>query len=182
MYLCLSFCLSFLEDYIQFLPQITKPQVIGLHENAAIGYSAQFARDLWISLLALMPETETVEGQPSAQKLQQVAAASQLEAQPQTTTVTATTTTTGMTAGTETDNSVHRPAAGTETGMPQQQMQITAGQGVEDGPVIRSLATPSVVDSLEQLSTEMSSKISVDNGRSKITYICIFELLQGFAD
>nr|CAK6928266.1 unnamed protein product [Fasciola hepatica] len=60
-------------EYVGHLPGSHKPEVLGLHPNAAIGYSVRFARNLWSSLLMLLPETEAVGGIPSAQRMSQVA-------------------------------------------------------------------------------------------------------------
>lgn len=62
------------------LPGSHKPEVLGLHPNAAIGYSVRFARNLWSSLLMLLPETESVGGIPSAQRMNQVAASANPQA------------------------------------------------------------------------------------------------------
>ncbi|TGZ71294.1 hypothetical protein CRM22_002727 [Opisthorchis felineus] len=61
-------------EYVSHLPSAHKPEVLGLHPNAAIGYSVRFARSMWTNLLMLHSETEVVGGVPSAQRLSQVAA------------------------------------------------------------------------------------------------------------
>nr|CAH8833589.1 unnamed protein product [Trichobilharzia regenti] len=56
-------------EYVSHLPSSQKPEVLGLHSNASIGYSAQYARSLWFNLLLLIPETENVGGVPSVKRL-----------------------------------------------------------------------------------------------------------------
>ncbi|CAH8459226.1 unnamed protein product [Dicrocoelium dendriticum] len=60
-------------DYVSHLPSAHKPEVLGLHPNAAMGYSVRFARSMWTNLLTLHSETEVVGGIPTAQRLSQVA-------------------------------------------------------------------------------------------------------------
>lgn len=43
--------------------------MFGLHENTAIGYSARFAKSLWMSLQRLLPETDLVSGIPSGKQM-----------------------------------------------------------------------------------------------------------------
>ncbi|XP_017847923.1 dynein heavy chain 10, axonemal [Drosophila busckii] len=48
------------EDYIAHidkLPLVNKPDVFGLHPNAEIGYYTMAARNIWISLIELQPQT-----------------------------------------------------------------------------------------------------------------------------
>ncbi|KAF5402104.1 hypothetical protein PHET_04435 [Paragonimus heterotremus] len=61
-------------EYVSHLPGAHKPEVLGLHPNASIGYSVRFARNMWTNLLLLHSETEVVGGIPTAQRLSQVAA------------------------------------------------------------------------------------------------------------
>ncbi|KAF7232412.1 hypothetical protein EG68_10350, partial [Paragonimus skrjabini miyazakii] len=61
-------------EYVSHLPGAHKPEVLGLHPNASIGYSVRFARNMWTNLLSLHSETEVVGGIPTAQRLSQVAA------------------------------------------------------------------------------------------------------------
>ncbi|KAF6769517.1 hypothetical protein AHF37_08554 [Paragonimus kellicotti] len=61
-------------EYVSHLPGAHKPEVLGLHPNASIGYSVRFARNMWTNLLLLHSETEVVGGVPTAQRLSQVAA------------------------------------------------------------------------------------------------------------
>ncbi|XP_014779882.1 dynein axonemal heavy chain 10 isoform X2 [Octopus bimaculoides] len=50
-------------DYIESLPLINTPEVFGLHPNAEIGYYTQAARDMWLHLIELQPQTsETGSG------------------------------------------------------------------------------------------------------------------------
>lgn len=44
-------------DYIESLPLANTPQVFGLHANAEIGYYTQAARDMWLHLVELQPQT-----------------------------------------------------------------------------------------------------------------------------
>ncbi|VDK85221.1 unnamed protein product [Dibothriocephalus latus] len=56
-------------EAIENWPLQQRPNVFGLHENTAIGYSARFARQLWVCLQRLLPETELVTGIPDAQQM-----------------------------------------------------------------------------------------------------------------
>ena len=44
-------------DYIENLPLANTPEVFGLHPNAEIGYYTQAARDMWLHLVELQPQT-----------------------------------------------------------------------------------------------------------------------------
>ncbi|KAL3856163.1 hypothetical protein ACJMK2_010948 [Sinanodonta woodiana] len=44
-------------DYIESLPLTNTPEVFGLHPNAEIGYYTQAARDMWLYLVELQPQT-----------------------------------------------------------------------------------------------------------------------------
>ena len=44
-------------DYIESLPLANTPEVFGLHPNAEIGYYTQAARDMWLHLVELQPQT-----------------------------------------------------------------------------------------------------------------------------
>ncbi|VDL92009.1 unnamed protein product [Schistocephalus solidus] len=68
-------CEDFREMYLEAIenwPVQQRPNVFGLHENTAIGYSARFARQLWVCLQRLLPETELVTGIPDAQQMSAV--------------------------------------------------------------------------------------------------------------
>ncbi|CAH8443114.1 unnamed protein product [Heterobilharzia americana] len=63
-------------EYVSHLPGSQKPEVLGFHSNASIGYTAQYTHGLWSNLLLLMPETESIGGVPSAKHLSIVASLS----------------------------------------------------------------------------------------------------------
>ncbi|KAF3695797.1 Dynein heavy chain 10, axonemal Axonemal beta dynein heavy chain 10 Ciliary dynein heavy chain 10 [Channa argus] len=44
-------------DEIENLPLVNTPEVLGLHSNAEIGYYTQAAKDMWIHLMDLQPQT-----------------------------------------------------------------------------------------------------------------------------
>ncbi|XP_060580911.1 dynein axonemal heavy chain 10-like isoform X1 [Ruditapes philippinarum] len=44
-------------DFIEELPLANTPEVFGLHPNAEIGYYTQAARDMWLHLVELQPQT-----------------------------------------------------------------------------------------------------------------------------
>ena len=44
-------------DFIEGLPHANTPEVFGLHPNAEIGYYTQAARDMWMNLIELQPQT-----------------------------------------------------------------------------------------------------------------------------
>ncbi|XP_052801261.1 dynein axonemal heavy chain 10-like isoform X3 [Mya arenaria] len=44
-------------DFIETLPLANTPEVFGLHPNAEIGYYTQAARDMWLHLVELQPQT-----------------------------------------------------------------------------------------------------------------------------
>ena len=44
-------------DFIESLPLANTPEVFGLHPNAEIGYYTQAARDMWLHLVELQPQT-----------------------------------------------------------------------------------------------------------------------------
>ena len=46
-----------ISDYIESLPLANTPEVFGLHPNAEIGYYTQAARDMWLHLVELQPQT-----------------------------------------------------------------------------------------------------------------------------
>lgn len=53
------------EDYIAFidiLPLVNNPDVFGLHPNAEIGYYTNAAREMWMYLIELQPQTGATEG------------------------------------------------------------------------------------------------------------------------
>lgn len=48
------------DDYLEFidqLPLVNTPDVFGLHPNAEIGYFTQAAKEMWINLIELQPQT-----------------------------------------------------------------------------------------------------------------------------
>ena len=44
-------------DYIETLPLSNTPEVFGLHSNAEIGYYTQAAREMWMNLIELQPQS-----------------------------------------------------------------------------------------------------------------------------
>ena len=50
----------FFADFIESLPLANTPEVFGLHPNAEIGYYTQAARDMWLHLVELQPQTGKV--------------------------------------------------------------------------------------------------------------------------
>lgn len=49
------------DDYLEFidqLPLVNTPDVFGLHPNAEIGYFTHAAKEMWINLIELQPQTE----------------------------------------------------------------------------------------------------------------------------
>nr|CAD7201336.1 unnamed protein product [Timema douglasi] len=51
-----------LPDAIDELPLVNSPEVFGLHPNAEIGYFTQAAKEMWLHLVELQPQTGTVSG------------------------------------------------------------------------------------------------------------------------
>nr|CAD7410627.1 unnamed protein product [Timema poppensis] len=47
---------------IDELPLVNSPEVFGLHPNAEIGYFTQAAKEMWLHLVELQPQTGTVSG------------------------------------------------------------------------------------------------------------------------
>ena len=56
------FSIVSVSDFIESLPLANTPQVFGLHPNAEIGYYTQAARDMWLHLVELQPQTGKVRG------------------------------------------------------------------------------------------------------------------------
>ena len=56
----LKFYGVFFADFIESLPLANTPEVFGLHPNAEIGYYTQAARDMWLHLVELQPQTGKV--------------------------------------------------------------------------------------------------------------------------
>jgi hypothetical protein len=48
-------------DFIEELPLANTPEVFGLHPNAEIGYYTQAARDMWLHLVELQPQTGIID-------------------------------------------------------------------------------------------------------------------------
>ena len=46
-------------DYIETLPLANTPEVFGLHPNAEIGYYTNAAKEMWMHLVELQPQTGT---------------------------------------------------------------------------------------------------------------------------
>ncbi|KAI3386976.1 hypothetical protein SNEBB_002464 [Seison nebaliae] len=44
-------------EYIETMPLVNTPEVFGLHANAEIGYYTKSAKDMWMQLLELQPQT-----------------------------------------------------------------------------------------------------------------------------
>nr|CAD7435272.1 unnamed protein product [Timema monikensis] len=44
-------------DAIDELPLVNSPEVFGLHPNAEIGYFTQAAKEMWLHLVELQPQT-----------------------------------------------------------------------------------------------------------------------------
>jgi dynein heavy chain len=44
-------------DYIESLPLANTPEVFGLHPNAEIGYYTNAAKEMWMHLIELQPQT-----------------------------------------------------------------------------------------------------------------------------
>ncbi|XP_057687718.1 dynein axonemal heavy chain 10-like isoform X2 [Corythoichthys intestinalis] len=49
-------------DEIESLPLANTPEVMGLHSNAEIGYNTQAAKDMWLHLIDLQPQTGESSG------------------------------------------------------------------------------------------------------------------------
>jgi len=54
---CTKSHIYFVSDFIEGLPHANTPEVFGLHPNAEIGYYTQAARDMWMNLIELQPQT-----------------------------------------------------------------------------------------------------------------------------
>ena len=49
-------------EYINALPLTNTPEVFGLNPNAEIGYYTKSARDMWLQLVELQPQTGKLLG------------------------------------------------------------------------------------------------------------------------